>query len=161
MARRVVGVHVHGAARLPPDERLQVVHPGVVRAQLPAADQDQARAVGAAGLQSRAQPLDVGHDRLGRQLHAPAGRTQDVGDARLQRPQVDPVRRRLQASQREPVGIHAEAVAVGTAAQHQVEQPLGTAAGRQRRHQLGRVAGHQVVEGVHVGVRALAQGAPG
>ena len=77
----VGGVHVHGAAVLALHERPQVVHPGVVRAQLAAADQHEVAV--AASLERRAQPLDVGDDRLGRELDLARRRAQHLGDARL------------------------------------------------------------------------------
>ena len=42
------------------------------------------------------QPVDVGDDRLRRQLDLAARGAQHLGDARLERPEVDAVRRRLE-----------------------------------------------------------------
>ena len=101
------GCTCSGAALLAPHQRLEVVHPGVVRAQLAAADQHHARPFGAA--ERRAQPRHVGHDRLGRQLDPARRRAQHLGQARLQRAEVDAVRARLEARERQPVGVVAEA----------------------------------------------------
>ena len=62
----VVGMDVERAALLALHERRQVVHPRVVRAQLAAADQHHPAV--ALARHRRAQAVEVGDDRLGRQL---------------------------------------------------------------------------------------------
>ncbi len=74
----------------------------------------------------------------------PRRRAQHLGEARLQRAEVDAVRVRLELRERQTVGIGAEAVAVRTGAQHEVEDALGTAPRRERLHQLVGVAAFDV-----------------
>ena len=109
---RVVGVDVERAALLALHERGQVVHPRVVRAQLAAADEQDA-AVPLAR-ERVAQAVDVGDDRLGRQLDLPGRRAQHLRQPRRERAEVDPVRVLLEHVEREPVRIRPEPVAVGT-----------------------------------------------
>ena len=105
----------------------------------------------------------------------PVGVRRTLGDARLQRAEVDAVRIRLELREREAVGVGAETVAVRAGAQHEVEHALGTAPRRERlraarrRRDLRRCeplrrdrllhepGDHEVVERVDVGVRALAR----
>ena len=84
---------------LPAHEQVEVVHPRVVGAQLAAADEHHP-AVGAAR-ERGAQPLDVGDDLRRRQLDLAARRAQDLRQARLERAEVDPVRRGLEVGERE------------------------------------------------------------
>ena len=169
-------MHVDRAARLALHEHRQVVHPRVVRAQIaPADEHERAALVRGRPVERGLQASDVGHADLGRELDHPGRRAQHLGDARLQRTEVDAVRIRLELRERQTVGIGAEAVAVRTGAQHEVEDALRTAARRERLHQLVGVAafdvrsrlratallhetGHdEVVERVDVDVRALAR----
>ena len=87
-----------------------------------------------------AQPRHVGQQQLGRQLDLAALGAQDLGDPRLQRPEVDPVRRVLERGERQPALARAEQVAVGAGAQLQVEQALGPDARGDGVEQLLRVA---------------------
>ena len=111
----VVGVDVGGAALWPADEHRQVVHPRVVGAQVAAADEDHAAV-------DRARPAPrAGARRRRRAARARARSCRSAvrstsGSARLQRAEVDAVRRGLEVGERQPVG---------PAAQQQVEQPLG------------------------------------
>ena len=161
---RVVGVDLQRAALRPADEQLEVVHPRVVRAQLAAPDEHEP-AVRRAD-ERGAQPRDVGDDRLGRELDPAARGAQRVRQPRLERAEVDAVRRRLEVGERE---------VVGPGAQQQVEQPLRAAPrldlGEQRvgvapvqrgvlvgglaPDQLGR---HEAVERLDVGGRRLPGG---
>src|SRR5579872_1961729 len=72
----VVRVDVHGAALLAPDQRLEVVHPRVVRAQLATADEH--RLIGRRAIEGRPETWDVGGNRLGGELDTTAGRTRHL-----------------------------------------------------------------------------------
>ena len=150
----VVGVDVRRAALLALHERLQVVHPRVVRAQLAAADQDHAAVAGS--VERRPQARHILGDRLGRQLDLAAGGAQDLRDTRLERAEVDAVRRGLEVGQRQ---------VVGAGAQRQVEQALGAAASVEHVGDGLRVdpgaaralLGDEAVDRVDVGVGTLAR----
>src|SRR5262249_57547968 len=96
----MVGVQQEGGALGAADEVVDIVHPGVVRAQVAPADQDQAVRL---PFQRSAQTRDVGDDRFGRQLDGARLRAQYLRDARLQRAEIDPVRVRLEHVEREAV----------------------------------------------------------
>ena len=117
----------------------------------------------------RAQTSDIVDQRFGCELDHARRRAQALGDARLERAEIDPVRVVEEHLQRQAVGIGAEPVAVMSGAKHEVEQPLGAATRRECREQLVGVApfdlasrpGHgfaheiaddQIVERVDVGV---------
>ncbi|CAM5657113.1 hypothetical protein SGLAM104S_03885 [Streptomyces glaucescens] len=141
----VLRVDVQGAAVGAAREGRDVVHPGVVGAQVAAADQEQSG--GALG-HGPLQPGQVAGDRAGQQLHLAGAGPQRLRQARTQRPEVDAVRVGEQFLQRQPVLAGAEAVAVGAEAQHQVEPSLGAALAGELRGQFTRVAA------VHRRVRA-------
>ncbi|WP_231981993.1 molybdopterin-dependent oxidoreductase, partial [Mycobacterium sp. E2327] len=62
--------------------------------------------------------------RLGREFDSSRWGSEHLGQPRLQRTQVDPVRRRLKPLQGKPVGVGAERVAVRPEPKHHVEAPL-------------------------------------
>ncbi len=129
------------AAVLALDQRGQVVHPGVVRAQLAAADQHHVAvdvAVGAPSAQLGLEPRHVGEDLRRRQLDLARRRSQHLGQPRAHRAQVDPVRAGLQLRQRQAVGVGAEALAERPHPDHEVDDPLGAAAVGERRERSRR-----------------------
>ena len=93
---------------LPAHEVGDVVHPGVVRAQLAAADQHHA-AVAVRARATRAGARRRATIGSGASSILPLARAQHLGDARLERAEVDAVRRCLQPREREAVGVGAEA----------------------------------------------------
>ena len=79
-------------------------------------------------LERRAQPVDVGDDRLGRQLDLPGRRAQHLGDPRLERAEVD---RRAGSARASRLAVRARrSRPVGAGAQEEVERAVGAAAGR-------------------------------
>ena len=102
---RVVRVHVQRAAVLALHERPQVVHPGVVRAQLAAADQDDAAPLAARALErrprSRSTSATIGS---GASSILPDGVRSTSGMRGCERAEVDAVRARLEHVERQPSG---------------------------------------------------------
>src|SRR5690349_13566747 len=114
----------HRGARAVLYEQLDVVHPRVVRAQIASADEHHR---GRLAIEAGAQPRDVGHERLRRELDLPGRGAQHLGNARLEWTEVDAVRARLEAREREPVRPRPERVTVRARTEHEVEKPLGSA----------------------------------
>ena len=138
-ARGVRGVEVRGAARVALHEHAKVVHPGVVRPEIATADENHL-AVGARGtLERRTQAFDVGGDGLGGKLDPARRGAEHLGDARLERTQVDAVGTRLEDGKAESARIRPEGVAVRSRAQQEVEEALGTATGCEQGQDLRRV----------------------
>ena len=160
---------------LPFTSARQVVHPGVVRAQLAAADQQHAVVRRCrsrrAPARSRSTSATIGS---GASSILPDGVRSTSGSRGSSGPRSTPCGVCLEAVERQPVRVGAEAVAVGAGAQQQVEQPLRPAprlelapAARRRRGRRPREcasadlardqrAGDHVVERLDVGVRPLA-----
>jgi len=86
-------VDVHRAPVLAADEMGDVVHPGVVRAQVAPADQHE---FVAGAIDRCREPLEVGDDRRRAELDLAARGPQHVREPRLQRPEVDSVRMMLE-----------------------------------------------------------------
>ena len=63
-----------------------------------------------------AQAIEVGDDWLWRQLDLARRRAQDLRDARLQRPQVQPIGIVLDSCERQSAWLRAEGVAIGAGA---------------------------------------------
>ena len=117
------------------------MHPRVVRPEIPSPDEDHL-AVGATLERRDEALLDVGDDRLRRELDRARRRSQHLGQARLQRTEVHAVRVGLEHREREPalVSGSTELVAVRTGAQHQIQHPLRSSA-PVRRQRLDDLAG--------------------
>ena len=173
--RGVVGVDEQGAAPLPAREGGQVVEPGVERAVLAAADQQERRR----GLgERRVEALRLAEQQRVAELDRPARRAERIRQPRLERAEVDPVRLRLEPRERQPVRPRAEAVAVRAAAEHQVEHPLLPPPGLEQPEQLVGIASRDrrprvarppserlereaAVELVDVGLRSMPRDDPG
>ncbi len=94
----VAWVDVHRAAGLAAGEVGEVVHPGVVRPQIAAPDQDELVALARQRLREAAEVVE---QRRRAELDLAAGGAQHLRQARLQRPEVDPVRVLLEHVERE------------------------------------------------------------
>ena len=104
--RRVVGVHQQRAHPLPAHEPLAVVHPRVVRPQLPAADQlEVAVARLRHAVERTFEPRDVGDECRRRQLDAFVFRAQPLRQARGKRAEIDAVWRLIERRHRQSVGV--------------------------------------------------------
>ena len=136
----VVGMDLQRAAVGAAGQRLQVVHPAVVRAQVTSSDQQEA----GLGTERGMQPSNVVEDDVGRQFDCARRSSKHLRNPGLQRPQVDPVRCVLEPLQRQAVGVGAEPVPERSQPQHHVQAPFVTRAVGQHRGELGDVAaGHR------------------
>ena len=104
-------------------QRGQVVHPAVVRPQVPSADQHEV--VARSRRQRRAQPLGVGDQQGGRQLDLARRRAQHLGRAAAAAaPKSMPCGASLSRCRVRPSGLAPKRVAVRAEPQHHVEPAL-------------------------------------
>ncbi|EAU66865.1 conserved hypothetical protein [Stigmatella aurantiaca DW4/3-1] len=122
---RILRVDHQRAARLARHQLGHVVHPRVVVPQVPPADQQQfALSWHHRPFQHLPQPLHVLHERRGRQEDAAVLRLQPSRQARLQRPQVHPVRRPPERRQAQAPAQPPRAHPIGPRAQSHLQDAL-------------------------------------
>src|SRR5437879_6140767 len=88
---------------------------------------------------SVAQSRHIRQQRLRRQLNLTCWCAQDLGDTRLERPQIKAVRLTLQTRQREPARPRTEAITVWPDTQKKIQQTLRPSPRSKSRQQFGGI----------------------
>ena len=145
-ARDIGVVESRRAPSLAAGERGQVVHPRVERSLLAPPDEQHVRQL---GVDEGGEPLALAEEEGMAELDSPARSAEDAGQPRLERAEVDPVRRFLEDAEGEPSRPGAEGVPVGAAAEVDVEEPLLPGARLERGEQLVRIPARD--RGVRIG----------
>ena len=154
--RGVVGVDHQRAPRLAAHEAAAVVQPRVVAPEVAPPDEQEPLAVDLGrrlAEEPLAHPREVDGEDVGYELDAPGLRLQPLGQARLERPEVDAMRRGLEPPEREAVRERVPAWTVGAEPEAEVEQQLGAEDSQRgveepRAHAAPHVAGAHAVREV-------------